>query len=627
MTLSISTTSLPGDLGAKLKAIAGAGFTRVELHEPDFTGFDGSADDIRTMLDDLGLTLNIVKPFKDLEGWDGAKRQAAFDRLERKLELTRSLGCDLLLLSASQSTASGSAIQHDLGQAAEIAAKHDARLAYIALPWAGHVQADEQAISLVEAVDSPHFGLALNSFFSLADGVKPAKLRDLNGERVFHVQLSDAPRTQASIRSLKRHFGVLPGQASLNLSGFVKVLCRAGYQGSWTIARVNEKNPRPGADRMAADGHRALLNLLDDVSRSDPSLQFDIPALPARVYPSGFEFIEFAADEPSGKALADLLASMSFRMERQHVSKSVQLWRQGAINIVINSDTEGFAHAAFQSHGPGVCDMGLRVSDAAQTVERAVALGAPRFSQPVGIGELSIPAIQGVGGNIVHFIDEKSDLHRVWDIEFEPVAKTAAIPPAGLRRIDHVAETMRYEDMQSWLLYYASTFEMSKSPIFDVADPSGVVHSQAIESPEGEVRLNLNGAEGQRTFAANFLADGFQAGVQHIALLSDDIFETSAQLEAGGFPRLQVSGNYFDDLQVQFDLPDDLIARLRAGNILYDRDADTEFFQIYSQPIFNGFFFEIVQRKRGYSGYGARNASVRLAAQMKHLNSARTTSK
>ena len=618
MSLSISTTSIPGDLEEKFSAIAAAGFTGVELHEPDFTGFHGSAGDVAQMARDLGLTIKLLKPFNDLEGWDGDDRVRAYDRLERKFDLMGALGTDLLLIGASGVEASDEVMLADMREAALRAEKRGMRLAYLALPWAAHVQTDAQALDVVTRVDSPNLGLALNSYFSLADGAKPAQLRDLPGARVFHVQLSDAPRTQGDIRSLKRHFGLLPGQGSLNLAGFVKVLARSGYQGTWSVARVNEHSPRPGGRALAQDGYRALVNLLDEVSRSDPDLRFDIPDLPPRVSTSGFEFIEFAADAASGKVLTDLLATMCFRMERQHVAKSVELWRQGAINIVVNTDKVGFAHSAFISHGPSVCDMGLRVKDAGQTVARATALGTPQFSQPVGTGELDIPAIRGVGGNVVHFIDEMSDLHRVWDIEFEPVAKTEATPPAGLRRIDHVAQTMQYEEMQSWLLYYTSTFEMSKSPIVDVADPAGVVHSQAIESPEGDVRLNLNGAEGHRTFAASFLADKFGAGVQHIAFLSDDIFETSAQLTAQDFPRLEISPNYYDDLQAQFGLQDALVERLRAGNILYDRHGSSEYFQIYSQPIFHGFFFEIVQRVGRYAGYGARNASARLAAHMKH---------
>lgn len=618
MSLAISTTSIPGDLGEKLNAIAEAGFTHIELHEPDFTGFHGTAEELAKLARDLGLKISLLKPFNDLEGWQGEERNRAFDRLERKFDLMETLGTKTLLVGASNAPTDRETSRADLSEAAERAAKRGVRLAYLALPWAGSTQIDKQALSLVEEIDNPHLGLALNSYFSLVDGTMPAQLRNIPGEKVFHVQLSDAPFVERNIRGLKRHFGLLPGQGVLNLAGFVKVLARSGYTGSWSVARVNEQSPRPGGRTLARDGYRALVNLLDEVSKSDPDLSFDIPVLPPRVYTSGFEFIEFTADESSGKVLTDLLSSMCFRMERRHVSKQVELWRQGAINIVVNTSKEGYAHTAFVGHGPSVCDMGLRVKDAEQTVARANILGTPRFSQPVGSGELDIPAIRGVGGNVVHFIDEKSDLHRVWDIEFEPVGRTEATQPAGLRRIDHVAQTMRYEEMQSWLLYYASTFEMAKSPIVDVADPSGVVHSQAIESPEGEVRLNLNGAEGRRTFAASFLEDKFGAGVQHIALLSDDILETSALLESHGFPRLAISANYYDDLQAQFGLEDDLIARLQAENILYDRQDGTEYFQIYSQPIFNGFFFEIVERRRGYSGYGARNASARLAAQMKY---------
>lgn len=618
MSLAISTTSIPGDLDAKLRAIAAAGFSQVELHEPDFTSYYGSPAEFARKVSDLGLKVILLKPFNEFEGSLGEERQRAFDRLDRKLDLLDELGCDTLLIGASrQSAESEQAIVADLAEAAERAGDRHKRLAYMALPWAAIVQDDARAYDIVNKVDSPHLGLALNSYFSLADGTKPAQLRHYCGERIFHVQLSDAPQIEGDIRKLKPHFGLLPGQGVLNLAGFVKVLTRAGYKGSWSIARVNEQSPLPSSTNMAQDGYRALMNLLDAVSRSDPELRFDIPELPPRIYTSGFEFIEFAADEASGTVLTDLLSSMCFRMERRHVSKSVELWRQGAINIVINTHKEGFAHSSFLRHGPSVCDMGLRVKNAEQTVERATALGAPRFSQPVGSGELDIPAIRGVGGNVVHFIDERSDLHQVWDIEFEAVARKAAIQPAGLRRIDHIAQTMRQEEMQSWLLYYLSTFDMAKSRIVDVADPAGVIRSQVIESPEGEVRLNLNGTEGQSTFAASFLAERIGAGVQHIAFLTDDIFETSAHLAQHQFPRLDLPSNYYQNLQAQFSLSDELMSQLQEHNILYDQNGKEEYFQIYSQPVFNGFFFEIVERRLGYGGYGARNASMRLAAQIK----------
>jgi len=617
--LAISTTAIPGALEEKLRAIARAGFSGVELHEPDFTGYHGTPAALRALVNDLKLRIVLLKPFQDLEGWSGTQRKMALDRLESKFDLMEELGVRMLLIEASTATPGDEcAVMTDLAEAAERAGRRGMRLAYMALPWAGQTRDDTHAHDLVGRIDSPHLGLALNSYLSLGNGRMPAQINHIAADRVFHVQLSDTSRIGARASQAGHANTLLPGQGVLNLAGFVKVLARNGYTGAWSVALVNENSPRPGSRTLARDGYRALVSLLDDVSRDNRDLSFPIPDLPPRVYTSGFEFIEFAVDRASSAELTDLLSTACFRMERHHVSKSVELWRQGAVNIIVNTESQGFAHDSFLDHGPTVCDLGLRVNDARQTVKRAGMLGVPRFSQPVGSGELDIPAIRGVGGNVVHFIDENSDLHRVWDIEFEPVANIKATQPAGIRRIDHVSQTMRHEEMQSWLLYYTSTFETTKSSIIDVADPSGVVHSQVIESPEGEVRLNLNGVEGQRTFAASFLQDRYGAGVQHIAFLTDDIFETSKRLDSCAFRRLEISSNYYDHIQAEFGLDEDMAAVLQAGNILYDRQDGTEYFQIYSRPIFQGFFFEIIERRGGYPGYGARNAPVRLAAQMTH---------
>lgn len=618
MELCVATTSVSGDLFAKFETIAAAGFTSVELHEPDLTGFAGTPKEVGRLAKSMGLSIEVFQSFHDFEGLLGPARERSLVRLDHKLDLMQELGAKTLLVgSSTHEDTSGDQIMidRDFTELAEQVGKRGLRAALIALPWARHTQTEFQAFDIVERISSPHLGLALNSFLALADGSKPARLRGIAGEKIFHVQLSDAPALDFDIRNFKNHFGLLPGQGGLNLASFVRVLARAGYQGPWSLARVS--NTAQGSrDSFAKDGYRALVSLLDEVARTEPNLIAPKADLPPRVYPTGIEFIEFAADEASGKTLTQMLEMLCFRRERRHVSKSVELWRQGAINIVVNTETKGFAAEAFAQHGPSVCDMGLRVRDAEQTVTRATLLGAPAFAQPVGSGELDIPAIKGVGGNVVHFIDEKSDLHRVWDIEFDAVTKAAATQPAGLRRIDHIAQTMKYQDMQSWLTYYTTTFEMEKSPVVDVADPSGVVLSQAISSPEGEVRLNLNGAGERRTFAGAFLADRFGAGVQHLAFLSDDIFETSAHLEAAGFERLTISQNYYANLRANFELGAEMLAKLQAGNILYDRDGAGEYFQIYSAPIFDGFFFEIIERRHGYQGYGARNAPIRLAAQM-----------
>jgi 4-hydroxyphenylpyruvate dioxygenase len=281
---------------------------------------------------------------------------------------------------------------------------------------------------------------------------------------------------------------------------------------------------------------------------------------------------------------------------------------------VLNSETTGFANSAYLAQGTTVCDIGLSVSDAHATVERAACLGARPFSQPLGPGELDIPAIRGLSGSLLHFIDDASGLSDVWAVEFTATG-TGDEDSANLTRIDHLAQTMSYDQMLSWSLFYTTLFQMQKLPMVDVVDPDGIVRSQALAMPNGAFRITLNGAETHRTMAGNFLADSFGASIQHIALATDDMFATAANLFERHFSPLPISPNYYADLATRFDLSEDLLARMRSSSILYDRDAGGEFFQLYSRPFAGGMFFEIVERRGGYTGYGAPNAPFRIAAQ------------
>ena len=577
--LTIPLSAAPGDLAAKLAAISEVGFEAIDLSLTDVAQFDGALDELAARIADAGLKIASLGPL-DVGASDAL--------IESKAAIAQALGVDLLILTVEEDAPT--ALRTING---------------VRLALRPSRTAEDAVIAFVRDQNDPMIGLALNAFDVLGDRSRPARLRDLDGTSVFHVTLCDGPTTP-----------VLPGQGTLNLGGLARVLARIGYEGSWSVGAA------PSGPASVPDAYRALVTVLSDASETEPLLRSTTPELPAKVPASGFEFIEFAVDEMGASQLEAVLTSMAFRCERGHRTKNVALWRQGAVNIVINQDRQGHAAQTFAENGPCVCDMGLRVSDAAETVARAKALGGQEFSQAVGLGELDIPAIRGVGGSLLHFIDQHSDLHRVWDIEFEPVTRARATPPAGLRRVDHVAQTMRFEDMQSWLLYYLTTFEMTKSAIVNVADPSGIVRSQAIETPEGEVRLNLNGAADPDTLAGSFVSGRLGAGVQHIAFQTDDIFETSTQFKASGFARLSVPQNYYSDTQAAFGLDDAMTAKLRRHNILFDEDEHGTYFQLYGQTIFDGFFFEIVERKGRYAGYGARNAPIRLAAQTRTLKGA-----
>jgi 4-hydroxyphenylpyruvate dioxygenase len=190
------------------------------------------------------------------------------------------------------------------------------------------------------------------------------------------------------------------------------------------------------------------------------------------------------------------------------------------------------------------------------------------------------------------------------------------VPPGQDRlvAVDHVSQSMQYDEMLSWLLFYTAIFDLRRLPQVEIADPGGLVQSQALTNGQGSLRFVLNGSAASRTLSARFLSEFFGSGVQHIALSCRDIFATVAEMRGRGLDFLEIPENYYDDIEAKFDLDETTMAALRANRILYDREGDGEFFQIYTHSFDERFFFEIVERRR-YHGFGAANAAIRLAAQ------------
>jgi 4-hydroxyphenylpyruvate dioxygenase len=184
----------------------------------------------------------------------------------------------------------------------------------------------------------------------------------------------------------------------------------------------------------------------------------------------------------------------------------------------------------------------------------------------------------------------------------------------GLKRIDHMAQTMQYEEFLSWLLYYVALFDVTKTPQLEIADTLGLIQSQAVESPDKSLRITLNGSNASQTLSARFIQNYMGAGVQHIAFATDDIFAAAEAATANGLSFLPISPNYYEDLEARFGLSGELVGRMAALNILYDCDSEGEYFQFYSRAFAKRVFFEVVER-RDYQAYGAANAAIRLASQ------------
>ena len=617
MKTSIATVSISGNLREKLDAIASAGFDGIEIFEQDFIADTGTPREIGNMIRDHGLEITLFQPFRDFEGLTGDARRRAFDRARYKFDTMVELGTDRLLVCSSVHPEALGGIDRaadDFRELGIIAAERNLYVGYEALAWGRYVNDHRDAWEIVRRADHPNIGLMLDSFHTLSRKIDPDTIRRIPSDKIFFVQLADAPLIDMDLLYWSRHFRCMPGEGDLAITEFMRAVAATGYTGPISLEVFNDQFRGGRPDGLARDGYRSLLALMDDVRRAEPDISVDVPRVPARIRVDGVEFIEFATRGEDADTLAGLLLSMGFSHVGNHISKDLALWQQGDIRIVLNHETSGFASSAYVTHGTTICDIGLKVEDAAATTRRAAALGAVTFGQPVGPGEMEIPAIRSVGGSVMHFVDDQSGLSDVWSVEFE-LSAWADVADAGLRTIDHVAETMNYDEMLSWSLFYTSIFDMQRTPMVDVIDPDGLVHSQAIKASTGAARITLNGAETHRTLAGSFLADSFGGAIQHVAFATDDIFATARNMSRAGFEPLAMTGNYYSDLQARFGLEPSRIDTMKGLSILYDEDKDGAFYQFYSQPFAGGLFFEIVQRTDSYDGYGAPNAPFRIAAQ------------
>jgi 4-hydroxyphenylpyruvate dioxygenase len=613
-TRSIATVSLSGALDEKLRAIAAAGFDAVEIFENDLLSFGGSPREVKELCSELGLAICAFQPFRDFEGMPELQRARGLVRAERKFDLMQELETDLLLICSNVSPAALGGIDRaadDFRELGERAAKRGLRVGFEALAWGRHVNDYRDAWEIVRRADHKAIGVILDSFHALAPKFPTSAIRAIPADKIFLVQLADAPRIDLDVLSWSRHFRCFPGQGDLPVLDFMECVAATGYAGPLSLEIFNDQFRAGSAARTATDGMRSLILLQDQLAAKFPAV--DGQRLAPRARSRGVGFLEFAVNETKATALAEMFRQLGFRKTGQHRSKAVERWSQGQIELVINCDPEGFAHSHYITHGPGVCAIALDVDGAADAVSRAQALKARSFYQPVGPGELEIPAIHGVGGSLLYFLDMAG---KNWDTDFE--AATDGADRGHLATVDHVSQSMPHDEMQSWLLFYCGIFDLNRLPQQEIADPRGLVQSQAIINTEKNLRFVLNGSAAPRTLSSRFISEFFGSGVQHIAFSCADIFAAVAEMRGRGASFLDIPDNYYDDVEAKYDLDPRTMAALRENRILYDREGDGEFFQIYTHIFDERFFFEIAER-RDYQGFGAANAAIRLAAQAREV--------
>jgi 4-hydroxyphenylpyruvate dioxygenase len=618
---SIATVSLGGTLVDKLTAISAAGFDGVEIFENDLFYFEGSAADVKRIADDRGLRIVLFQPFRDFEAGPREKLQRNLDRAERKFDLMGELETDLMLVCssvASDAADDDALAAADLYSLGERAARRGLRIGYEALGWGRHVSTFGHALRIVEQADHPAVGLVLDSFHTLCIRDDIAPIARIPSERIFFVQIADAPLIQLDPLSWSRHFRLFPGQGGMPVLPFMRNVIASGYAGPISLEIFNDEfraaPPRP----IAIDAMRSLVMLEEQLLAGPDDKPAGIIAgtlaPPAPPVCSGVEFVEFAVDDATRERLAALFEAMGFARAGQHKSKDVSLYAQGDVHLIINSEKESFARSFVEQHGASVCALAFRVDDAQRTVERALRYRAQIFRGKVGPNELVIPAIRGLEGSLVYLVERFGEEGTIYDVDFNTGGVLAPASGCGLTRIDHIAQVMPRSQFDGALLFYRSVFGFDAEAAFEMIDPYGLIQSRVVESRERSIRMPLNASQAPNTTTARFVADYRGAGVHHVAIATDDLFATVARMRANKVPLLDIPGSYYDNLAAVHDLAAERLAEMRRLSILYDRGPNGEFFHAYTRAFDHRFFFEFVER-RDYDGFGAANASVRLAAQ------------
>lgn len=620
MRTGIATVCLSGTLKEKMQACAIAGFDGIEIFEQDLVTSPLSPEQVRGMAADLGLGLDLYQPFRDFDGVTPDLLKANLRRAEAKFALMSRLGMDTILVCSNVATAT---IDDDglraeqLAQLAGLAGDHGINVAYEALAWGKYVNDYEHAYRLVEMVDHPNLGTCLDSFHILSRDWETSHIEAFNPEKIFFVQVADAPKLSMDVLSWSRHYRVFPGEGQFDLAKFMGHVVRAGYTGPVSLEVFNDVFRQSDVERTAVDAMRSLIWLEEQSAKwlagNAPEgaqaaggahrrrYPMELATLPKVNEPAGFNFAEVKADDTA--QLEKLLGQLGFEFEGRHRTKDVQLWTMGQARVIINEQAASHTE-------PSIAALGFDVDSPVIASARAQQLKAPVVARKVQADEEVFQGISAPDSTEIFLCQGSPDGTAAWTHEFGEGLEHAGAGTSAV--IDHVNLAQPWQHFDEAVLFYTSALALEPQPFAEVPSPSGLVRSQVMETTDGAVRLVLNLAPVQQ-------ASGHKTYQEHIAFAVDDLVATARAARDRGLDFLQIPANYYEDLDARFDLEPGFLATLKELNLLYDRDADGEFLHFYTATV-GSVFFEMVKRRGGYNGYGAPNAPVRHAVQYDSLH-------
>ncbi|WP_020660009.1 sugar phosphate isomerase/epimerase and 4-hydroxyphenylpyruvate domain-containing protein [Amycolatopsis benzoatilytica] len=587
----IATVCLSGTLDGKLAAAAGAGFDGVEIFEPDLVASPLPPGEVRLRCADLGLSIDLYQPFRDLDSTDPERFAANLRRAEHKFDLMEELGADTVLVCSSvaaDAVADLDLLAEQLHALGERAGARGLRIAYEALAWGKEVSTYDRSWEAVRRAAHPAVGLCLDSFHLLSRGSDPAGIAEIPGDKLFFLQLADAPHLSMDVLQWSRHHRLFPGQGAFDLPGFLAPVLAAGYAGPLSLEVFNDVFRQADPARAAIDAHRSLLALAEATAArtgtSDPIAQ---PAPEVR----GPAFVELSA----GDSLAPVLSALGFARTGIHRTKPVERWEQGTARILVN-----------RSGGPAaVAALAVESADPAAAARRAVRLDATRPPRERGPAEADLAAVTAPDGTALFFC--RTGNEGDWTGDFVPTGETA--DGIGIVGIDHIGLAQPFDHFDEAVLFYRTVLGLDPAATGEFAAPFGLVRSQAVADPLRRLRLALTVSLLRRGEWAPGVSEP-----QYVALAVDDLLATARAAQAAGAPLLAIPDNYYADLDARLALPADRLAAYRELGVLHEHTAEGDYLQVCTEVLGGRVFLALVQRLGDHDGYGWTDAPVRMAA-------------
>lgn len=601
MKHSIATVSLSGTLTEKVKAISKAQYDGVELFENDLLTSNVKPEELRKMLEDLNLALVGLQPFRDYEAMPEPFKSRNLERAKHKFELMHRLGTKKLFICSNTSIHT---INHldkaaeDLFDIAELAKQHDFEIGYEALSWGRFVNTYHQSVEIVRRANHPNLGNILDNFHISVLGSTFEDIYTIPKEKFTMVQVADAPKYDMGAMHLGRHYRCFPGQGSYPVVEFLNAVKATGYDGYLSHEIFSDEFRSSLIEPVALDGKRSLIwlekmtsNSINTPNESATSQQLQ-----------KIEWIEFATSIEKQTALIHILEAIGFVETGKHTSKDANLYQLGKVNIIVNR-----AESIQQFSPNSICSIGFQTSNNTLFQKWAEKLRYKWQWENRQEPNQSLLSVKGIGDLNYDLIEGNDDF---LSGEFE--IKKQSIASNGILKIDHLGHSVGAEYYQSNTLFYRAFLGLKVEESIEILDPRGIVYSRVAKNETGNIRIPLSSTLSQGTSTQQFTRQK-GAGIQQIAFESNDIFNTAQSILDKSLI-LPIPSNYYEDLKAKTQLSDELLKQMEECNILYDRQADGEFFHFYFKEL-NGLFFEVVQRKGMYERYGEINAQIRLAAQ------------